>query len=343
MIIFRTDASPLIGFGHLTRCRALALALRQKGQRCVMVGPGIEYAESGDRDIFEDWVPVSGWLSSQEDTSRVISLARQHQAEWLVLDDYRIDDAYQLALHAAGLRWLQFDGRADKSLWADIVVNASPIAKTLEYSNRIRKPNARLLLGEQYSIIRSECFTDSIRKQGYALNSNNVVICFGGGDDRGAVAFILQSLINDFFDSAMFTILAGGSNPQITEITSIISSSGMNSFDLRINTEEFSSILQSARVAIISGGTLVYESAFLGVPSLVIRIAENQLASDTAYSAYAGDFFRNFSGQHFVGVFHEIFNNPSRLAEMSSNGLAAVDGLGAQRISSSILNYLFAH
>ena len=119
MILFRTNASPLIGLGHLTRCRALAMALRRQGNRCVIIGPDSAYAKLGDDAVFDEWVPVSEWRSSQEDALKTIKIAQRHQADWLVLDDYRIDEAYQLAIRAAGLRWLQFGGTASKPLWAD--------------------------------------------------------------------------------------------------------------------------------------------------------------------------------------------------------------------------------
>ena len=119
MILFRTNASPQVGFGHLTRCRALAMVLRRAGKRCVMVGPDSSFAKPGDDAVFDEWLPESEWPSSQEDALKTIRIAQKHQADCLVLDDYRIDEAYQLAIRAAGLRWLQFGGTASKPLWAD--------------------------------------------------------------------------------------------------------------------------------------------------------------------------------------------------------------------------------
>ena len=104
MILFRTNSSPQVGFGHLTFCRALAMALRREGKRCVMVGPHSAYAKLGDYAVFDEWLPVSEWRSSQEDALQTIKIAQKHQADWLVLDDYRIDEAYQLGIRAAGLR-----------------------------------------------------------------------------------------------------------------------------------------------------------------------------------------------------------------------------------------------
>ena len=70
MILFRLEAGPEIGFGHLMRCRSLAYALHEKGEECVMVGPNVAYATNEDREVFADWIPLPLWESAVEDAKR---------------------------------------------------------------------------------------------------------------------------------------------------------------------------------------------------------------------------------------------------------------------------------
>ena len=137
-VLFRTNAGPHVGFGHLTRCRALAIALRKKGHVCFVVGPNTCYKRHEDFDIFEKWIPVLDWISSHIDSLNLISIAKPLQVDWVVLDDYRIDDVYQLALKAAGFPKVQFDRLANKPLWADVVINANPGAYEDQYHPVLR-------------------------------------------------------------------------------------------------------------------------------------------------------------------------------------------------------------
>ena len=60
-------------------------------------------------------------------------LAEKWQADGLILDEPRAGEAYQQALFEAGLPWLQFDGTAQKPLWASWVLNALPSANASDY------------------------------------------------------------------------------------------------------------------------------------------------------------------------------------------------------------------
>ena len=77
----------------------------------------------------------------------MIELARHYDASFLVLDDYRIDESYQLSLRTAGLKWLQFDIAATNPLWADIIVNANPAVNAHDYTSVLRNQEVRLCLG----------------------------------------------------------------------------------------------------------------------------------------------------------------------------------------------------
>ena len=77
-VIFRTDASPILGYGHLMRCRALANALRDLGVACVMVGPKPSDQTEADADVFEQWIEQSEWSAAGDDAGKLVTLANKY-------------------------------------------------------------------------------------------------------------------------------------------------------------------------------------------------------------------------------------------------------------------------
>jgi spore coat polysaccharide biosynthesis predicted glycosyltransferase SpsG len=74
MILFRCDANPLLGMGHLSRCRALAHELRKHDVPCLMLGPSKRYATDEDKNLFLKWEP-NDWCGSKSDVSAIAKMA----------------------------------------------------------------------------------------------------------------------------------------------------------------------------------------------------------------------------------------------------------------------------
>ena len=333
-VVFRCNAGPEIGFGHLVRCRALAHTLYEKGEHCVMVGPDQSYTKPEDHELFEDWISVPDWPSSTDDAQGLIGIAKARQAKWLVLDDYRVDETYQLAVRAAGLRWLQFDGSASKPLWADIILNASPSARAEEdYSAMVRNPNAQLLLGPAYAILRPE-FQDVIpREPGRPVK--RILVTFGGGDDRGGNQFVLSTLLPITSPDQHVVVISGASNPNNTSIKQWIESYGKDRVSLFVDPDHVASLFASCDLAIMAGGTSVYEALRCGVYPIIFSIVDNQKRHSKAWAEkgcvkYLGD-YKDLDKFTLVQATQNLLSNT---VQFSCEKL--IDGNGATRVAGQI-------
>ena len=216
-VIFRTNATPDVGCGHLMRCRSLAIALLREGNQCIMAGPDLTYRKPEDHDLFSHWLSIPEWSSSTIDAELLITLATKHQAQWLVLDDYRIDESYQLTIRQSCCRCLKFDGTANQPLWADIVINTNPLVQYSDYFHVLRNPDAKLLLGPTYSILRPEFESVPVREAGRTVN-NNILVTFGGGYDHGAIKYVLSTLVPHLLPHQRCLVVSGSSNPNNKEL-----------------------------------------------------------------------------------------------------------------------------
>lgn len=333
MIVFRCDASPELGFGHLMRCRILAEALHERGERCVMVGPDASYAKPEDSVTFIDWVPVKEWHSSELEATRLVEIARKYRASWLVLDDYRVNEAFQLLIRAAGLEWLQFDGHADKPLWADIVVNANPAMKQEEYQAVLHNKEAKLLLGPKFAMLRKE-FRE-VKQRDSSRLILRVLVTFGGGDDRGAIEFVLTALMSSKFSEMHFLVISGASNPNNDVLKKWVVNKGQDRVVLHIDPANIASLYSSCDIALMAGGTSVYEALRCDVYPLIISIADNQRLHSKAWAEmkcakYLGD-YKNLDKDLLVNAVQQVISSTDRVSCSS-----LVDGKGAMRIAELI-------
>ena len=281
MFVFRCQAGPNIGMGHLMRCRTLAHALYDLGELCVMVGPSLECSKEVDNNIFEDWIPVPGWDSSVQDAENLNKICKKYSNPFAILDHYRIDKLYQQTLRCNGLHWLQFDGKADRPLWADVILNVRPDAPQLNYQKVIRHPDPILLLGSKFVLIRQEFLkcTSIFPKN----SKKKILIIFGGADDRGAILLVLESLLTSLTENVCFLVVIGSQNPRKSFIIQWIKEKNSERIQHFTDPSDLPDIMASSDMAICSGGGVLPELAFFHVPMIVIPIAGNQIEHAQAW------------------------------------------------------------
>lgn len=339
-VFFRCDASPTLGFGHLMRCRALAYALKHAGSRCIMIGPSLEYRLPGDFAVFDEWIPKNHWDSSLEDVTSLLSCIEDYSNQSvIVLDDYRVDESYQQKILEAGLRWLQFDSKADKPIWADWVLNASPAASQEKYAKLLQKPGAVALVGPRYAVLRPEfsLLTPRIYQKSESLN---VLVTFGGGDDCGALLFSLRALFPVTSPEISFHIISGLHNPNNKEIMQWVRSKADGRIHLHINPLNVAPIFLDCDIAIMAGGTTTFEAAACGLPMILITIAENQVGQAQAWHDLG---IAVFLGRYGIVSAGELIHEFSKLMDiktrqkMGNLGMSTVNVKGADLIAMELL------
>ena len=196
LIIFRCTANPTLGFGHLTRCRELARELRARGHKVALYGAPRDAMIGTDTEIFYAWLDAETWKGPRSDAAELLHFGESHGALVYILDDFRVDEMYQLVLREAGVRWLQFEGRLERPIWADLLFCAHAAADEEAFVPYIRNKRCGLLVGLRYALLRKEFYNlpDRLRVD----TVKRVFVSFGGGSDRGAIELVLQALLPRF-------------------------------------------------------------------------------------------------------------------------------------------------
>lgn len=339
-IIFRCDVSPAIGIGHLMRSRTFAGALRDAGQKCIMVGPSLDYRSDNDEVLFDDWIAVPGWKSGAGDAQNLVGIARAHGARRAVLDDYRTDESFQEVLRDEGLIWMQhFDASKPNRFWADMIVHGSPSETAERWRPHLLNPHTEMLFGPSYSVLRPEFPPPVLQPDDREVRT--ILVSFGGGNDQGAVLLTLKALFDRTAQNIRFAVMSGSRNPNIPAIRAWIDEHAGDRVTLHVEPKDIAGLFASCDLAILGGGISIYEAAACGLPMVVTALADNQLRQCDAWEKLGAAIFlgrvsdltSELLGDRVAGL---IADRPRR-AQMTRVGRSAVDGQGARRLADHLL------
>ena len=101
-VLFRVDAGPDVGLGHLQRCLSLAMALGELDQRCVFLIHGAAEACTWADTFGLEAHPLREAAGGSEDLQHVLALAEAAGCDAVVTDSYQVGPAFLHGLREAG-------------------------------------------------------------------------------------------------------------------------------------------------------------------------------------------------------------------------------------------------
>jgi UDP-2,4-diacetamido-2,4,6-trideoxy-beta-L-altropyranose hydrolase len=338
-LVFRVDASIQMGTGHVMRCLALAQSWQDDGGEvyfCTHQDLPLALIQrlttEGINRIELQFVP-----GSQADALGTISHCRNHLSSWLVLDGYHFDADYQQAIVAAGLQLLAIDdyGHADRYC-ADLVLNQNVYADAILYP-RIDS-HTQLLLGCEYALLRREFWQwrDDLQSKVRKLEPNaplRLLVTLGGSDPNNTTFTVLTALKD--LEGIEAKIIIGGSNPHL-ELLKSACDDLKDTISLYYDITNMPELMAESDLAIAAGGSTCWELAMMGIPSLLLILAENQrLNAEKLGELGVGiNLGRDLqvTPKIISGEIDRLRQDPDRLTSMSEKAVTLVDGYGANRV-----------
>ena len=153
--LFRADASPRIGTGHVVRCRTLAAELQGRGWTTTLASrdlpPELARSVRGSEMALIELDAASGLEAEHaviaERVARPVTVA--------VVDQYAIGAEWQRAAGGWAERMMAIDDLADRFLAVDLVLNQNPGPGPSRYRGLV-PPATRILDGPTYALVRPE-------------------------------------------------------------------------------------------------------------------------------------------------------------------------------------------
>lgn len=282
-VAFRADAAVHIGSGHVMRCLTLADALAARGHDCQFLcrdhaghmagtilarGHGVHLLPTRDAARRDGWLGVD----SAEDAAQSLGVLERLGAAWLVVDHYALDATWERAVAVAGTRLLVVDDLADRSHAADVLLDPMLGHGVAEHAGKV-PAGCDLLLGPDYALL-SPAFA---RERGESLTRrtrpalDRVMVAMGGYDPEDVTGRVLAVLREVLPDVAVDVVLGA----QAVHLDRIRARVG-GPVRLHVATPHMATLLRDCDLVIGAGGTSAWERCCLGVPSLMVQLADNQ-------------------------------------------------------------------
>ena len=307
-VMFRADASLSIGSGHVMRCLTLANALNEKGATVEFIcrdlpGNLIVYIENKGFTVHSlqgfttskpgvsrshNNLSHSHWLgvSQEQDVKECESVLKIINPDWLIVDHYAIDCWWQNELKGHYKKLMVIDDLADRRHECDLLLDQTFGRKEEEYRSLVPQ-GCQLLLGSKYALLRPE-FT---RWREYSLRKRvnpklkNIFVTMGGVDPDNVTGQVLEILkACDLPKGLNITIVMGAGAQKLNKVKQIAGAMPYKT-DVKVNVINMAELMANADLAIGASGTTTWERCCLGLPSIQVVIADNQIAIAKLLSA----------------------------------------------------------
>ncbi|MGH9516579.1 MAG: UDP-2,4-diacetamido-2,4,6-trideoxy-beta-L-altropyranose hydrolase [Terriglobales bacterium] len=338
-ILIRADASPEIGTGHIMRCLALAQAWQDAGGEATFLmaqsTPSIEARLAAENCKV---IPVSALSGGNEDADLTNKSASRTEAEWLIVDGYAFGTRYQEQLrnHERKLLCVDDAGKCDHYV-ADIVLNQNLTASEKDYPHC--RPGTQLLLGPSFCLLRREFGPWRKWRRKSSGMGHNVLVTLGGSTPVDVGVHVMESLGRAKIEGLRAIFVVGGSSMGVAALEAC-SAKLPEYISLRRDVSNMAELMGWADLAISAAGSTCWELCLLGLPSILLDVADNQIPiaielERRGCALYLGN--GNCVSQHdMANSVENLLASQETRQSMSRHSRQLVDGLGAVRAVSAM-------
>lgn len=335
-ILIRADASQKIGTGHVFRCLALADEARALGVRVIFICrdiPGNLQNLLIDRRYEVHLIPADdAWEVDAQATIAIIS-SLGNRIQWLVVDHYHLEAKWEKAVrpHVDGLAAI--DDLADRSHDVDLLIDCSHDASASSVYDGLLPATCKRAIGSAYTLLRREFF-ETPRPVRVRSSAKRILVTLGGNDPLNTTSMVLDALEEAGLDNFSVDVTLGTSNPRLKALERRISE--MDNVTAHIQHSRMSELMSDADLCVGAGGMTALERCYLGLPSLILILADNQreMAAqlDSGGCARSLGFVGALSRRELRNAIVSAAADVDWLEQSSQRGREKVDGMGVFRV-----------
>ena len=348
MLLIRVDAGVKIGAGHMMRCIALGQTWQERGG-------DVTFLSNCESEVLRRCIIDEGFnlISIDKphpdpyDLEQTLQVLKRHApcsmpyattSHWLVVDGYHFTPDYQKAIRKTGYKLLVIDDMAHLEHYhVDLLINQNIHASSLQYSC---DRDTVKLLGCEYVLLRREFLRYKDWKREIPDKARNILVTMGGADPDNVTLKIIKALnsLND--PNLEVKIVVGPANPYGPELRDAVRHAPCPMHCVE-NANNMAEIMVWADLAVSAGGSTCWEMAFMGLPTIILTLADNQQHSAQMLMKKMGFLCLGYGSDvktnHLVNTLLSLLSKRKMRQEMNKKGFQLVDGLGRDRVMEVLL------
>jgi UDP-2,4-diacetamido-2,4,6-trideoxy-beta-L-altropyranose hydrolase len=337
-IAVRVDGSAQIGGGHIVRCLTLAQAARARGHDVVFVcvtDAMTSYLTRHAFDVVEllpqDFVPEkspehAAWLRLPWDIDavRTAEVIKERSADWLIWDHYGLDARWvDLIKEDTAVKTLAIDDLNDRALGADLILDQTRL------NGRRTNAGGAAMIGPSFALLRPE-FAQT-REAALARRKGplrRIIVTPGLMDAAGLAPLALDAL--EGWDGEVEVIMGQACQSRATVEQRVV---GRTGWRLTLDASDMPERMAAADLCIGAAGMSTWERCCLGLPTIVIGVAANQMPVCQAIDAKGAAIFLSLDDARSAQRLKAAVDAASeRTEDMARAAAQLCDGKGTERV-----------
>ena len=291
VVVIRVDSSEQIGSGHLMRCLTLAERLRKDGAEVHFISRDLigslhrlvtehefslhlllRHEAQANLTGYAAWLTVSQTMDAEETVS---ILSQIPPVDRLVVDSYALDIVWEQQMRPLVREIFVIDDLANRQHDCDILLDQNFYREMQHRYDGLVPPKCKLLLGPPHALLREEFYAARAHLRERDGRLRRILVFYGGSDVTWETEKAIGALVQLQLSSVAVDIVVGGSNPRRTHIEDLCAKHDFLHYHCQVSN--MTELMANADLCLGAGGTTTWERCFLGLPTIVTAVAENQI------------------------------------------------------------------
>jgi UDP-2,4-diacetamido-2,4,6-trideoxy-beta-L-altropyranose hydrolase len=359
-VVIRVDASVEIGSGHVMRCLTLAEELKKYDVTTVFVtrahlGNLDEIIKSKGFSVLS--LPRSPIELSQKkstgyeqnlgvkqevDAIETIQAIGGNTPDWIIVDHYALSYGWEQSLRLYTDKIMVLDDLSNRRHECDILLDQT-FGKHKSAYTKLVPNHCRLLMGSRYALLRSvfgKLRLQALKRRDQDQQVERILISMGSMDETKVTPRVLESLLHiDFNISPTVDIVLSSNAPHLNALREFVNSYPLN-VNILLDVTNMAELMLKSDLAIGSGGTTSWERCCLGLPAVLIVLAENQAVIGENLQKAGATITLQDDTDLVINIKNSVekfIQSQQQYLKVSNSAAAICDGAGATKVVQEIL------